>query len=110
MIEMLTPLERVELAFLGEPDRVPVFPLLGGALRRLVGMTWRDILTKADPDFMAEIEIQAQKIFGFDVVMAAPLSLSDALRPAIENTRSRSNAKIQVFQETVLKSPRKFLP
>lgn len=67
---MSTPLERVGLAFLGEPDRVPVFPILGGALRRLVGMTWRDVLTKVIPDFMAEIEIQAQKIFGFDLLLA----------------------------------------
>lgn len=50
-----------------EADRVPVYPILSGAIRRLVNASYKDWSTNAD--ICAESFIKAQKEFDLDCIV-----------------------------------------
>lgn len=64
----MTPMERmVKTLNHEEPDRVPVFPVIAGAARRLVDASYPEWSVNAD--VCAESFIKAQKEFGMDCVV-----------------------------------------
>lgn len=67
---MVTSLERVVAAMMfQEADRVPVVPLVLGASRRVVGISYPEWST--DPEKAAQAILQAQELFGYDALFAA---------------------------------------
>lgn len=67
---MVTSLERVIAAMMfQEADRVPVVPLLLGAARRVVGISYPEWST--EPEKAAQAILQAQELFGYDALFAA---------------------------------------
>ena len=50
-----------------EPDRVPVYPIISGASRRLIGASYKD--WSNDADICAEALLKAKKEFDLDCIV-----------------------------------------
>lgn len=64
----MTPLQRVTLTLQHkEADRIPVYPLLNGVSRKLVGASYKDWST--NPEVAAEAYIKVTEQFGLDAIV-----------------------------------------
>ena len=66
---MMTSLERIGATVqFQEPDRIPCVPLIGGASRRVCGVTYEE--WAQDGELAAKCQIQAQELIGYDGIVA----------------------------------------